>query len=418
MAPTGLDPLRCLLLLPHSPSTASLTNLRAAYEPGLRQALKKASQSSSRSQSTVLDIALIHEEHSLSGGSDVGLDYSHLQKLLGLIYTLICIICTMESIDLEYENDVDARVMIFKATKDPGKKTQEHDKQSQPQVRPIPFEALALCPKPWKLVFFLDNQNGQILRKDFLKARSNSPNALTDPFDIEGVAGGSATTWSQNQLSGASSLRSDWKSHSSVAVGGTFDHLHAGHKLLLTMTALLLKLDEKSASSGRSLTVGITGDVLLQKKQYIDQLQDWDHRQAAVQEFLLGILQISLPTVALESSQRMTNSDTGARTVRQEFESGLVINYVEIFDPFGPTITDESISALVISGETRSGGQAVNDKRGAKGWSLLEVFEVDVLNAEIGDASASNRIAENYEGKISSTEIRRRLHNRAAAGEH
>lgn len=35
-----------------------------------------------------------------------------------------------------------------------------------------------------------------------------------------------------------------------VAVGGTFDHLHAGHKILLTMTALL---------SEKSMVVGVTG---------------------------------------------------------------------------------------------------------------------------------------------------------------
>lgn len=417
MAPTSLDPLCWLLLLPYSPSTASLTNLRAAYEPGLRQALKKASQYSSRSQSTTLDIALVGEEHSLSGSSDVDLDYTHLQRLLGLIYRLICIICTEESVDIEYENDVDARVMFFSATQDSEKNTQKHDKHSHHTSPLIPFQRLPLCPKPWKRICFLENQNGQVLRKDFLQARNNSSNAATEHYDVEGVAGGVSTgTLNQSRLSGSSSPQGDWTNHSSVAVGGTFDHLHAGHKLLLTMTALLLNLAEKLASSKRSLTVGITGDELLKKKRYIDQLQDWDERQTAVREFLLGILQMSLPTDALKSSQRTSNSENGARMVREEFASGLVIDYVEIFDPFGPTITDESISALVISGETRSGGQAVNDKREAKGWSSLEVFEVDVLNAEIGDDSASNRMEENYQGKISSTEIRRRLYNRAAVG--
>lgn len=417
MAPPSLDPLCWLLLLPYSPSTASLRNLRTAYEPGLRQALKKASQASSRSQSTTLDIAMVYEEHSLSGSSDVGLDYNQLQKMLGLMYRLICVICTEESVDLEYENDVDATVMFFNATEDSRKETKEPDKNGHLRSPLIPFLALAQCPKPWKRILFLENPSGQVLRKDFLRARNNSPNSATEHSDIEGVADGFSTrTWSQNPPPGASSLQGDWKGHSSVAVGGAFDHLHAGHKLLLTMTALLLDLNEKSPPYEKSLTVGITGDELLKKKQYNDQLQDWHERQAVVQDFLQGILQMSLPTLTSKSSQSMSSSDTGARTVRQEFEPGLVVNYVELFDAFGPTITDESISALVISGETRSGGQAVNDKREAKGWSLLEVFEVDVLNAETGDDSASNRMEENYQGKISSTEIRRRLHNRAAVG--
>jgi pantetheine-phosphate adenylyltransferase len=35
-----------------------------------------------------------------------------------------------------------------------------------------------------------------------------------------------------------------------VALGGTFDHLHAGHKILLSMAALLAR---------RKMIVGITG---------------------------------------------------------------------------------------------------------------------------------------------------------------
>ena len=94
--------------------------------------------------------------------------------------------------------------------------------------------------------------------------------------------------------------------------------------------------------------------------------------------------------------------------------SGLTINYVEIFDAFGPTITDEKISALVISGETRSGGKAVNDRREEKGWAPLEVFEVDVLDAH--DETGSGSAKADFQNKISSTEIRRRLHLRHARG--
>lgn len=49
-----------------------------------------------------------------------------------------------------------------------------------------------------------------------------------------------------------------------VALGGTFDHLHAGHKILLTMACWLAR---------RRVIVGITDDVLLGSKQYKDLLQ-------------------------------------------------------------------------------------------------------------------------------------------------
>ena len=201
------------------------------------------------------------------------------------------------------------------------------------------------------------------------------------------------------------------KAFECVAVGGTFDHLHAGHKVFLTVTAQLLNApDPRYACSHRSITIGITGDKLLQKKKFVDQMQDWDERQRAVESFLLEILELRLPTDGLKSTDRATSLDTGGRPVRQQFESGLAINYDEIFDPFGPTITDPAIAAIVVSGETRSWGQAVNDKREGQGWSSLEIFEVDVPKAESEDEDSSDSVAESYEGKISSSEIRRKLH--------
>jgi hypothetical protein len=44
--------------------------------------------------------------------------------------------------------------------------------------------------------------------------------------------------------------RKDINGYSSTAVGGTFDYLHAGHKMLLSMAALL---------SNSHVTVGVTG---------------------------------------------------------------------------------------------------------------------------------------------------------------
>jgi hypothetical protein len=44
----------------------------------------------------------------------------------------------------------------------------------------------------------------------------------------------------------------DTRQFEQVAVGGTFDHMHAGHKILLTMTALI---------ASKRLYCGITGSV-------------------------------------------------------------------------------------------------------------------------------------------------------------
>ncbi len=52
-----------------------------------------------------------------------------------------------------------------------------------------------------------------------------------------------------------------------VCLGGTFDHMHLGHKLLLTQ-ALLCTQDR--------MLVGVTGDALLKKKAYSEFLQSYE----------------------------------------------------------------------------------------------------------------------------------------------
>ena len=84
----------------------------------------------------------------------------------------------------------------------------------------------------------------------------------------------------------------------------------------------------------------------------------------------------------------------------------MTIECVEIQDPYGPTITDESVTAIVISGETRAGGQAVNERRREKGWHALEIFEVDVLDAEENEGGQAK--TGGFASKISSTAIRKR----------
>jgi len=90
----------------------------------------------------------------------------------------------------------------------------------------------------------------------------------------------------------------------------------------------------------------------------------------------------------------------------------LNIRCVEIWDPFGPTITEKDISALIISAETRAGGSAVNDKRTENGWSALDVLEVDVLDSKETSSPASQQ---NFEGKLSSTEIRKKRAQKTAS---
>lgn len=401
-----------LLLLPHFPSPTSLRALQDFYTQAIRQALLVASRFSKKAAPALLDVAVIFKDPSPDTEQNAAIDYNQFQKFLALMYKCICLICSKDSIDIEHGNEVETRILLIDDTSYYVDDSGGHS-TGAPTGPLVSLTALARCHRPWARIYAIATEDGETLLQSFLHTRNYPPLQVQSHLEVIKLDLGSGNGVSYKISSPKVSLsRRKWPTFKNVAVGGTFDHLHAGHKILLTVTALLLNAsDQMNASSDRSITIGITGDKLLQKKQFVNQMQDWDERQRAVESFLLGILELRLPTFRLKFTDRASSPDTGGRVIRQQFESGLAINCVEIFDPFGPTITDPAIAALVVSGETRSGGDAVNDKRGAKGWPSLEILEVDVLIAEGENEVPSDLVSESYKGKISSTEIRRKLHD-------
>ena len=362
-----------------------------------------ASNASVGSSNTVLDVAIAYDDEPI-------FRYSKVQKLLGLMYKLICVICTENSIDLQYDNDVDARLIIFHncVIDQPQTASAKHSQCHHPFSD---LQILAQSDRAWQRLCSLESEPGEMLLSVFTRMREGliDETVRSNQIQIERVPGGLAIHQSSSQSS-FQDVSSHW--HRSVAVGGTFDHLHAGHKLLLTMTALVL--DPKSIP-GACLTIGITGDELLKNKKFREELEDFPERQLAVQEFLLGILGLVSLDHTLDSTHHIESTSPQGREVHNTLKSGLIIKYVEIFDPCGPTITDESITALVLSAETRDGGQVVNDKRGEKGWSALEVFEVDVLDAGEDDGNSRDQANDKFQGKISSTDIRRRIREKSTS---
>ena len=143
---------------------------------------------------------------------------------------------------------------------------------------------------------------------------------------------------------------SDSSGYATTALGGTFDHLHAAHKLLLHLSLFL---------TTHKLIVGVMTPSLLKSKSNSQLLQSLDERIRTTKDFLL---------------RQGTNVE---------------LDVVEIHDPFGPTAWDGDIQALVVSKETVSGGEAVNKKREEKGLGILDVWVIDVIAAEptIGDFS-------------------------------
>jgi phosphopantetheine adenylyltransferase len=127
-----------------------------------------------------------------------------------------------------------------------------------------------------------------------------------------------------------------------------------------------------------------------------------------VVDFLTSILLFTCPGKEEIKTLSFDEAVVNGRAIHTELKQAAVtIECVEIQDPFGPTVTDETITALVVSRETSSGGAAVNAKREEKGWKPLEVFEVDVLGSD--DNKPSSIATEQFASKISSTTIRKRI---------
>ncbi|PGH12503.1 hypothetical protein AJ79_04247 [Helicocarpus griseus UAMH5409] len=400
-----------LLLLPGTPST-TYASLKAAYGPALSVVLAELSTPiKGTSGKAVLDIAIAARGLAAPDSAPRGRAFAHLQQLLASFYRLLGVTSLAHSVDLDGPGGVDARVFFI--DDDAGGDSDAIQSITGPIIRLADF---AVSGRSWQAAFSLGTREGDVLL-----------DALTQTLKQQGLPSLAPAIRKLPGLTGSLPPQLVLENpelhrcrHYSVAVGGTFDHLHAGHKLLLTATALAIDAVPPGSEQPvlRTITIGITGDELLVNKKYAEVLESWDERWQGVWTFMKSILDFAPSSTANvtananDNIEHVNNPGPNGKYVLVKVSSDLQIRLVQISDPFGPTITDEAISALVVSKETRSGGKAVNDEREKKGWPKLEVFEVDVL--DVGEIEVKEGdSAENFESKISSTEIRRRQMNLA-----
>lgn len=402
MVSDSRGPAAALLLLPPPPSF-SLGPLKGIFEKPLADVIRKIVQSLDQPhQIATLDVVLQVPGLLSASARPRALVFAPLQHYLSSIYTLIGAAAAAHKIDLDAPGGLDARVLF----------TGEQDSNA-PAPRlglgpVVDLESLVTSGRQWNHVFYLRTEIGSRLYHDFLHVRQNA--GIDAPIQSHEV---STTTpqWpvSSTLLQAETSEAQDQRPHYSVCVGGTFDHLHLGHKLLLTALALTLESPtDTDQGQERLLTIGVTGDALLKNKKYAEFLESWDARYENTAAFLRSIMDFT-PNNTPRIEQIHAPGPNGHVVVMQ-VQPLLTFKFVEIWDPFGPTITEEDLTALVVSKETASGGAAVNEERLKKGWQGLTIFEVDVLQTgEVADVTDVN----NFESKISSTDIRRRRMNLA-----
>ncbi|OEC97083.1 pantetheine-phosphate adenylyltransferase [Methanobrevibacter gottschalkii] len=136
------------------------------------------------------------------------------------------------------------------------------------------------------------------------------------------------------------------KKYSKVAVGGTFDKFHDGHKKLLT-TAFEL---------GNQIEIGVTSDAFGGLKGDIDPCKE-----------------------------RMSN-------LKAFFSDKSDFVVIPLNDPYGTTIYDEDFDAIVVSEETEPTAVEINEIRISKGMKPLDIVVVSFVLAYDGNPISSTRI--------------------------
>ena len=136
-----------------------------------------------------------------------------------------------------------------------------------------------------------------------------------------------------------------------VALGGTFDIVHIGHIALL----------EKGFSISKKVIIGLTSDQFAKRKG-----------KTLVHDFQKRVS-------ILESVIREKFPDS-------EFEIAKLEN------DFGPAVIEGSVEALVVSDETSSKGELLNELRLEKNNSPVTIISVPMILAKDGKRISTTRI--------------------------
>jgi pantetheine-phosphate adenylyltransferase len=137
------------------------------------------------------------------------------------------------------------------------------------------------------------------------------------------------------------------KSYKKVAVGGTFDKFHYGHRRLIDIAFEI----------GNYVVIGVTSNEFGGIKGRIE-----------------------------PCNVRMSNLRSLLEKKHQNYD------IQELNDPFGTTITDDTMDAIVVSEETEPTAFKINEIRKKKGMEPLDIVTIRMVLADDGIPISSTRI--------------------------
>jgi len=142
------------------------------------------------------------------------------------------------------------------------------------------------------------------------------------------------------------------KQFKTVAVGGTFDEFHKGHRTLLM----------KAFEVGSHVLIGLCTDEFARKLWKPHEVVTYEERLEELKEFLRkqGVLD------------------------RAEI--------TPLSDPYGVTLSEGCVEAIVVSKETEPRAHEINEKRKAMGLPPLHVIVIEMVPAENHVSISTTRV--------------------------
>ncbi|MFZ2206959.1 MAG: pantetheine-phosphate adenylyltransferase [Microgenomates group bacterium] len=135
-----------------------------------------------------------------------------------------------------------------------------------------------------------------------------------------------------------------------VICGGTFDHLHDGHKKLL----------RSCFEGGKNITIGITSGAMVRHKSFFCSIQSYAIRRRNILNF------------AVQNKKK--------------------VKIVKLHDIFGPTIKKNTFDALFITKDTEKGAEMIQKRRKEIGMKPLSIKTVSLVYDENGEKISSERV--------------------------